>query len=284
MNTTGIDWCTHTWNPVTGCLHGCAYCYAREIAKRFCTNEHGHEWGTGTLAPCNGKCHDCSLMDGLEFVGDTIRYAHKGEGPFPYGFFPTFYEDRLDEPVKAKRKSRVIFVCSMADLFGKWVPLKYIGEVMGACTAAPHHKYIFLTKNPARYRELVKQNILPRAPGFWYGATVTNQAAAESEDLPLWGECRSFWSVEPLHGPINLKKVGMSYLPRRIIIGAETGRREGKIVPRREWVEDIIHFCQLCDIPYFIKNNLLKLYPDLQTMNERYLKLENFWKDTRGPW
>ena len=26
---TKIEWCDSTWNPVTGCLHGCEYCYAR---------------------------------------------------------------------------------------------------------------------------------------------------------------------------------------------------------------------------------------------------------------
>lgn len=35
MNKTKIDWCDSTWNPVTGCFHGCDYCYARSIAKRF---------------------------------------------------------------------------------------------------------------------------------------------------------------------------------------------------------------------------------------------------------
>lgn len=35
MNKTKIDWCDSTWNPVTGCLHGCEYCYARDIAHRF---------------------------------------------------------------------------------------------------------------------------------------------------------------------------------------------------------------------------------------------------------
>jgi len=35
MNRTKIEWCTHTWNPMTGCLHGCPYCYARKIAERF---------------------------------------------------------------------------------------------------------------------------------------------------------------------------------------------------------------------------------------------------------
>jgi hypothetical protein len=28
----GISWAQWSWNPVTGCLHGCDYCYAREIA------------------------------------------------------------------------------------------------------------------------------------------------------------------------------------------------------------------------------------------------------------
>lgn len=35
MNKTKIEWCDSTWNPVTGCLHNCEYCYARKIAERF---------------------------------------------------------------------------------------------------------------------------------------------------------------------------------------------------------------------------------------------------------
>lgn len=30
-----IEWAKWTWNPVTGCEHGCEYCYARDIANRF---------------------------------------------------------------------------------------------------------------------------------------------------------------------------------------------------------------------------------------------------------
>ena len=32
---TLIDWADASWNPVTGCKHGCEYCYARGIARRF---------------------------------------------------------------------------------------------------------------------------------------------------------------------------------------------------------------------------------------------------------
>ncbi len=33
MNKTGIEWADYTWNPVTGCKHGCPYCYAKGQAE-----------------------------------------------------------------------------------------------------------------------------------------------------------------------------------------------------------------------------------------------------------
>lgn len=41
---TKIDWCDATWNPVTGCLHGCEYCYARRIAERFISSDKILHW------------------------------------------------------------------------------------------------------------------------------------------------------------------------------------------------------------------------------------------------
>ena len=38
MNKQGpgkIEWCDFTWSPVSGCLHGCTYCYASAMAHRF---------------------------------------------------------------------------------------------------------------------------------------------------------------------------------------------------------------------------------------------------------
>ena len=38
MNRQGpgkIEWTDYTWSPVTGCKHGCSYCYANRIAQRI---------------------------------------------------------------------------------------------------------------------------------------------------------------------------------------------------------------------------------------------------------
>ena len=38
MNRSKIEWCDHTWNPITGCFFVCPYCYARTMANRFSGN------------------------------------------------------------------------------------------------------------------------------------------------------------------------------------------------------------------------------------------------------
>ena len=35
MNRTKIEWTDYSWNPITGCKHGCWYCYAKKLTQRF---------------------------------------------------------------------------------------------------------------------------------------------------------------------------------------------------------------------------------------------------------
>lgn len=35
MNRTKIEWTEYSWNPITGCHHGCWYCYAKKLFTRF---------------------------------------------------------------------------------------------------------------------------------------------------------------------------------------------------------------------------------------------------------
>ena len=113
MNKTKIDWCDSTWNPVTGCLHGCEYCYARGIANRFGTKNQCHSFYGGHPV---GKIHE---LEEPAVVTETGK-----KSPYPFNFEPTFHKYRLNE--YQNKKGRNIFVCSMADLFGKWIPDEWI--------------------------------------------------------------------------------------------------------------------------------------------------------------
>lgn len=111
MRKTKIEWCDSTWNPVMGCYHGCEYCYARKMAQSFAATEQE-------------RIHfgDKSSDPKLHVQEEKVQYRC-ADGKFrtcssPYGFEPTLYTYRLNEPQKWK-KPKNIFVCSMADLFGE---------------------------------------------------------------------------------------------------------------------------------------------------------------------
>ena len=125
MNKTNIEWCDSTWNPVTGCRHECEYCYARRIAGRF-----------GKRLPDRSGYPESH--GGVHCLDNKIN-----GNPYPYLFDPTFLPFRLEEPAQ-KTKPQTIFVCSMADLFGAWVPDEWIKAVFDACEKAPQHRYLFL--------------------------------------------------------------------------------------------------------------------------------------------
>lgn len=247
---TKIEWADATWNPVTGCLHGCEYCYARRIARRYCSNEHGHD---GVAAPCAGDCKFCSELDGLEFVGQKTRLNHSRGEKYPFGFWPTFHPHRLDVPSRWT-KPRNIFVCSMADLFGEYVPFKWITEVFDACRKAPQHRYLFLTKNPYRYEDLDYMALLPHESNMWYGVTVTGETSTITHYIQ---EGNTFLSIEPMLGPVRI--TGMERFRKWVILGAETGNRRGRVVPEKEWISDVVQDCDRLGIPVLMKDSLIHI-------------------------
>lgn len=249
MNKTKIEWCDSTWNPVTGCRHGCPYCYAQRIAKRY-----------GGWTTSGKKTTDNFFKDPPELQGPLLLKRNDWKvvnAPYPFGFTPTFHRYRLDEPSK-KTKGQTIFVCSMADLFGRWVPTRWIVEVLDACRKAPQHRYLFLTKNPKRYIELDSMALLPHEDNFWFGSTVT-----KGEDPATWMEnigCHWFISVEPLLGPVDLT-AGTGPMPEWVIIGAETGNRKEKVAPDYEWVRKIVSDCKTFGVPVFMKDSMKGIWP-----------------------
>lgn len=236
---TKIDWCDASWNPVTGCLHGCEYCYARRIAERF---KGGSDFkARGRAEPLTWEVDDPGKMP------DGRRAA------YPFGFDPTFHRYRLDEPQRWT-KPRTIFVCSMADLFGDWVPDAWIREVYQACAAAPQHRYLFLTKNPARVTRLMKNGILmPNTIDWWYGYTIDGEREL-SKERPIG--LKTFCSVEPLLRCPDAKMLDQIAMTNWCIIGAETGNRKEKVIPEKRWIDLIANRCRDEHISVFMKESL----------------------------
>ena len=56
-------------------------------------------------------------------------YARRIAMRFNGHFKPTFHPDRITQPHKLKKPSK-IFVCSMVDLFGDWIPDLWIEAVL----------------------------------------------------------------------------------------------------------------------------------------------------------
>lgn len=236
MNKTGIEWCDMTWNPVTGCLHGCEYCYARRIAGRF-----------GTKLPDNSGYPEAH--DGVHCLEWKIK-----DNPYPYLFEPTFLPFRLKEP-EQKTKPQTIFVCSMSDLFGAWVPDEWIEAVFEACEKAPQHRYLFLTKNPQRYADLARAGKLPQQENMWYGSTLDSMTA---QRYPGRIRDNTFVSIEPLTERMDVG-LGSFGGDKWVIIGAETGTRAGKVTPEKEWVDTICAAADITHAAVFMKDSLLPI-------------------------
>lgn len=197
---------------------------------------------------------------------------------YPYGFEPTLHRYLLDKPQHWK-KPRNIFVCSMADLFGDWVPDEWIEEVFKACEKAPQHRYIFLTKNPSRYMQMYNarriqqwnerhpekphsqteeyKDVLPLPvhDNWWFGSTLDSM---KSRRAMLGFNDHTFVSIEPLTERMHVG-LGSFGDDEWIIIGTETGNRKGKVTPRREWVEEIVEAAKITSAAVFMKESLREI-------------------------
>jgi len=212
-----VGWAPRTWNPMTGCYH----------------------WKTGVCSVgenCYAKQRAETRLRG--------RFGYPEDEPFR----PTFHESRLKQPYKIK-KPTTIFVCSMGDLFGEWVPAEWIEAVIKVARDNKRHTFIFLTKNPRRYSEFeFPQNCL-------LGTTINVVKDLKRIKYLLKVPNRRFLSIEPLREDIHeqLTLDGIDW----VIIGAETNR-VGKTVfsPPAEWVEPIVKQAKALGIPVFIKDNV----------------------------
>lgn len=205
-----IEWTHATWNPVTGCTKvspGCKYCYAERLAHRL------------------------QMM---------------GQPKYRYGFAVTTHPEVLDIPSKWK-KSRLVFVNSMGDLFHEKIPFSFIENVFQVMISSKQHTFQVLTKRSERLAELAPD--LPWSGNLWMGVTVENaDYTFRIGDLQKVPAVVRFLSVEPLLGPIpELPLDGIDW----VTVGGESGPLARPM--DSTWVRQIRDRCVAAGVPFFFK-------------------------------
>lgn len=196
----------------------------------------GIEWADATRNPLRGTRGSWACVKVSEGCANCYaeRLNMRFGGP-PY----TMDADtlRLDEaaltlPSRWKRP-RLVFVCSMTDLFAEEVPDAWIDKVFGVMAMAPQHTFQVLTKRATRMKDFLRaRSFRPRLairigflmepqlddcpflPNVWLGVSAENQARAD-ERIPelLDTPAAVRWiSAEPMLGPIDIG----SYMPDKL--------------------------------------------------------------------
>ena len=205
-----IEWTESTWNPLTGCTKvsdGCKNCYAERLSRR------------------------------LKAMGQP-NYQNE--------FQLTLHEDSLVLPLHWK-KSQMIFVNSMSDLFHEDVPLDFIQKVFDIMRQATWHTFQILTKRSERLIELDNQINWPQ--NVWMGVSVeNNNYTFRIDHLRQTHAMTKFLSLEPLLGPLpgmNLDNIDWG------VVGGESGPSSRPI--DITWVREIRDQCRTEKVPFFFK-------------------------------
>lgn len=204
------------------------------------------DWCDCTINPvvgCKNGCKYCYA----EKINDRFKFI-------PCWKEPKFFEDRLKQLKSKKPKS--VFIDSMSDI--GWWEDEWLEKTFVAMNNNCQHKYIALTKMDCddlcrKIVNVINQHKL-FAFNFYIGKSITTQ---KQWDNCLDYDSIDFLSIEPLLEPINLYEVG--YCIKQVIIGAETGNRKDKVIPKKEWVDNIVKFCDENKIKVFMKESLREI-------------------------
>jgi len=178
-----IDWARWSWNPISGCNHGCEYCYANDVAQRFYEQKFEPSiWPHRFSMPKNTKLSK-------KKNDDVDNSKNKSDA---------------EKVVKGKRNNNV-FTVSMGDLFGEWVPKEWIAHTLKTIKDNPQWNFILLTKNPNRLKEFVFPN------NTWIGATVDCQDRVEltQKAFTQFKATVKFISCEPFTDYLQFTDMGM---------------------------------------------------------------------------
>lgn len=206
------------------------------------------DWCDSTLNPVVGCTYGCPFC-----------YARRMNQRFHYvpDFSkPQFFPERLKQ--LESKKPKTVFMDSMSDI-ADWKP-EWLEIVYKAMAENPQHKYLFLTKRMSRFTQtdyiLWNNRRTPKnEPEFWVGISITSQKMVPHDFM----DTGDFWSIEPILESIDCQFT-KDTIPKWVIIGAETGNRKDKVIPKREWIEAIVKECRYWKTPVFMKSSLREIW------------------------
>jgi protein gp37 len=232
---TGIEWCDFSWNPVGGCKHAC-------------------QWRMPS-----GEIANCYAEDVAEGIAASA---------YPMGFEHHYWKPQLlQQPLNVKEPSK-IFVGSMADLFGHWVPDEQIEAVLDICRQAHWHTFQLLTKNPVRATKFTfprnvwvgastppdfmwNKPLSPQQRGQWLDTTLKHLSTIRKQDTITWLSAEPITIDVALYLRISADPTPIDWM----VIGAASN---GKTLyaPDEGYVRDAVHYNDLHGIKSFYKGNL----------------------------
>lgn len=80
--------------------------------------------------------------------------------------------------------------------------------------------------------------------------------------------------MEPLHEDLGEMDPDAEK-PDWIIVGAEMGKRKGKIIPEKAWIEKINNQCEKYGIPLFMKSSLADIWEPMPLVQQFPEKLKH---------
>jgi protein gp37 len=239
-----IEWTDASWSPLR----------ARRADGQ--PNKGGGGWACQRVSP---GCEHCYAETLNKRLGTGLAYNAAGIAASEH-----YLDARaLEAPLRWTRPRRV-FLSSMTDVFGEWVPDDYLDRLFAVMALTPQHTYQVLTKRAERMREYlttrdtagavaitirevapdggiaamkamgthVLRDVVQRRwplPNVWLGVSAEDQQRADERipELLATPAAVRFVSYEPALGPVN-----MAWAMDRQFYDSRTG----KDLPALDWV------------------------------------------------
>lgn len=273
---TNIEWCDSTFNPWIGCTAispACDNCYAEALMDK---RMHHVTWGSGSPRKRTSKenwklpikwnnkpffeCKDCGWRGYNPAESITLNCHCCNSSNIS----------------KAKRR---VFCASLADVFDNEIDQLWREDLWTLIEQTQNLDWLLLTKRIGNVKAMVPSYwVSGQWPSHvWLGITIINQEEAE-RDIPKLLDVPAeikFLSVEPMLGPIDLKKIEIIQSPgyfgdclqwyhqphfqretkwngiNWVICGGESGQSARPMHPY--WVRSLRDQCAVARIPFLFK-------------------------------